>query len=73
MCAVCTLCSFSHNKFSSDNCVTTYWQIHVAAHSAYGTFPLYKYLIANLVFPTLGFSRGDFFLIAIFPDYGLLS
>ena len=33
----------------------------IAAHSAYNMFSLYKYLIANLVFPTSDFGVGIFF------------
>ena len=33
----------------------------IAAHSAYDMFSLYKYLIANLVFPTSDFGVRIFF------------
>ena len=44
----------------------------IAAHSAYGMFSWYKYLIVNLVFSHLGFWSGNLFLIAPFPDLCLL-
>ena len=44
----------------------------IAAHLAYDTFSLYKYLIVNLVFSHLDFWSGNFFLIATFPDHCLL-
>ena len=50
--------------------MATYWEI--AAHSAYGVFTWYKYLIVNLVFSHLGFWSGNLFLIAPFPDLCLL-
>ena len=36
--------------------MTAYWEI--AAHSAYGMFSKYKYLIVNLVFPSPVFGVG---------------
>ena len=50
--------------------MATYWKI--AAHSAYGMFSWYKYLIVSLVFSHLGFWSGNLFLIAPFPDLCLL-
>ena len=50
--------------------MATYWKI--AAHSAYGMFSWYKYLIVSLVFSHLGFWSGKLFLIAPFPDLCLL-
>ena len=44
----------------------------IAAHSAYGVFLWYKYLIVSLVFSHLGFWSGNLFLIAPFPDLCLL-
>ena len=35
--------------------MAAYWEI--AAHSAFDVFSKYKYLIANLVFPTSDFSE----------------
>ena len=40
----------------------------IAAHSAYGMFSWYKYLIVSLVFSHLGFWSGNLLLIAPFPD-----
>ena len=50
--------------------MAAYWEI--AAHLAYDIFPWFKYLSVNLVFHTLGFWSGHFFLIAPFPDHCLL-
>ena len=44
----------------------------MAAHSAYDMFPLYEYLIVNLVVSNLGLWSGNLFLIAPFPDHCLL-
>ena len=44
----------------------------IAAHSAYGMFSWYKYLIVSLVFSHLGFWSGNLFLIAHFPGLCLL-
>ena len=44
----------------------------IAAHSAYGMFSWYKYLIVSLGFSHLGFWSGNLFLIAPFPDLCLL-
>ena len=46
------------------------WEI--ATHSAYDMFSKYRYLIVNLDFSHLDFWRGNFFLIAPFPDHCLL-
>ena len=48
---------------SSDNRVAAYWEI--AAHSAYNMFSMHKYLIVNLVFPTLG-VRISFRLLVMY-------
>ena len=52
----------------------TEWPLigNIAAHSAYGMFSWYKYLIVSLVFSHLGFWSGNLFLIAPFPDLCLL-
>ena len=44
--------------------------MEIAAHSANDMFSKYKYLI--VIFSTSGFWRGNFFLIAPFPDHCLL-
>ena len=44
----------------------------IAAHSAYDMFHGIKYLIVSLVFSHIGFSSGNLFLIAPFPDLCLL-
>ena len=41
---------------SLGNRMATYWE--KAAHTAYGMFSKYKYLIVNLVFPTSDFGVG---------------
>ena len=47
--------------------MAAYWEI--AAHSAYDMFYINKYLIVNLDFSHIGYWRGKFFLIALFPDF----
>ena len=54
-------------SLSSGKCVAAYWEKD--AHSAYDMFYKYKYLIVNLFFPTSVFWRGNFILIAPFPDH----
>ena len=52
------------NHVENANVFTTecFQRIHVvAAHSAYGMFSWYKYLIVNLVFSYLGFWSGNLF------------
>ena len=44
--------------------MTVYWEM--AAHSAYDMFSEYKYLIVNLVFPTLVFGVGISFRLRLF-------
>ena len=45
------------------------WEI--AAHLAYDMLSKYKCLIVNLVFPQLGFWRGNFFLVTPVADHCL--
>ena len=56
------------------NVKVTEWPLvgKIAAHSAYGMFSWYKYLIVNLVLSHLGFWSGHCFLIEPFPDLCLL-
>ena len=56
--------------FKFGNRVAAY--LEIAAHSACDMFIKYKYLFVNLGFSNLGFWRGNFFLIAPFPEYCLL-
>ena len=44
--------------------MAAHWKI--AAHSAYGVFSKYKYLIVNLVFPAPGFGVGISFWLCLF-------
>ena len=50
------ICTCSYTVFGS--LVAGYWE--KAAHSAYGMFNLYKYLMVYLVFCHLGFLAWEF-------------